>query len=64
MNINGIDIPVYDDPLPHFKWADLKLALPKDIYERLALKNLSSTYPVTGGLLVEDVKAALTKKWK
>jgi len=65
MNLFGIDVPVYEqNDHKYLIWADLKLCLPKEIYERLAIKNLPSTYPVSGGLLVEDVQSALTKKWK
>jgi len=55
---------VYDDPVPHILWEDLKLNLTRDEYEKMAMRTLPSTYPVRDGLLVEDVERLLTKKWK
>jgi hypothetical protein len=66
MKIHDIDIPVYEttDSQKYLLWSDLKLALTKPEYEQLAMKQRSDTYPVKNGLLVEDVKRVLTKKWK
>lgn len=64
MRIHGNEVMVYDDPVPHILWEDLKLNLTRDEYEKMAMRTLPSTYPVRDGLLVEDVERLLTKKWK
>jgi len=66
MKIHDIDVPVYEtvDKQEYLLWSDLKLALTKPEYEHLAMKQRSDTYPVKNGLLVEDVKRALTKKMR
>lgn len=64
MKIKGVNVPIYDDPVPHILWPDLKLALSKKEYEQLAMKTLPFDYPVMSGLLVEDVEKFLNKKWK
>jgi hypothetical protein len=64
MKIHDMEVPIYETPVPHILWADLKLALTKNEYEQLAMKSRPFDYPVMSGLLVEDVKRYLTKKWK
>lgn len=64
MKIKEMDVPVYDDPVPHVLWTDLKLALSRKEYEQLAMKTLPFDYPIMTGLTVADVEKHLTKKWK
>lgn len=63
--INGANVPVYDRPIPHMLWEDLRLAMDSHNITMLEVwLQRNSTADVTGAVTVTDYDRFNTRKPK